>query len=175
MVTYSKPQQLGVARTHKATTITSWLRARLIMPECACAANQQECTETSHTVFINFFGNLVLEEILDCPLTFTASGTTAYQRYYFIQMGSNQFLVTIDAMRVTVYPISRLFSREELFKNNGSEDSELMLFEIDPSLQEEMSEKKAPHTMDASSYELEIKFQGEWMEMLGSGIMRQPI
>lgn len=25
------------------------------------------------------------------------------------------------------------------------------------------------------SYELEIKFQGEWMEMLGSGIMRQPI
>ena len=25
------------------------------------------------------------------------------------------------------------------------------------------------------SYELEIKFQGEWMEMLGSGIMRQSI
>ena len=25
------------------------------------------------------------------------------------------------------------------------------------------------------SYELEIKFQGEWMEMLGSGVMRQPI
>ena len=25
------------------------------------------------------------------------------------------------------------------------------------------------------SYELEIKFQGEWLEMLGSGVMRQPI
>ena len=43
----------------------------------------------------------------------------------------------------------RLFSREELFKNNGSEDSKLMLFETDPSLREEMSEKQAPHTMDA--------------------------
>ena len=45
----------------------------------------------------------------------------------------------------------RLFSREELFKkfNNGGEDSELMLFETDPSLREETSEKQAPHTMDA--------------------------
>ena len=87
-----------------------------------------------------------------------------------------------------------------------------MLFETDPSLQEETSEKQAPHMMDSvkmmefnlketliklmkelfgsdietrwttcyfpfthPSYELEIKFQGEWMEMLGSGIMRQPI
>ena len=43
----------------------------------------------------------------------------------------------------------RLFSREDLFKNNGGEDSELVLFETDPSLPEEAIEKQAPHTMDA--------------------------
>ena len=123
-----------------------------------------------------------------------------------------------DEIDSSHYPIShqmegmRLFSREELFKSNGGEDSELVLFETDPSLREETSKKQAPHTMDAvkmmefnmketliklmkelfgsdietrwttcyfpfthPSYELEIKFQGEWMEMLGSGIMRQPV
>ena len=34
-------------------------------------------------------------------------------------------------------------------KINGGEDSELALFETDPSLREETSEKQAPHTMDA--------------------------
>ena len=138
-------------------------------------------------------------------------------------MDCSQFLVMGDIYRCdeidsSHYPIFhqmegvRLFSREELFKSNDGKDSELALFETDPSLREETSEKQAPHTMDAvkmmefnlketliklmkelfgsdietrwttcyfpfthPSYELEIKFQGEWMEMLGSGIMRQPI
>ena len=154
--------------------------------------------------------------------TMLRAHTSAHQRD-FIRMGCNQFLVTGDVYRrdeidSSHYPIFhqmegvRLFSREELFKSNGGEDSELALFETDPSLQKETNEKQAPHTIDAvkmmefnlketliklmkelfgsgietrwttcyfpfthPSYELEIKFQGEWMEMLGSGIMRQPI
>lgn len=154
--------------------------------------------------------------------TMLRAHTSAHQRD-FIQMGCNQFLVTGDVYRrdeidSSHYPIFhqmegvRLFSREELFKSNGGENSELLLFETDPSSQVETSDKQAPHTVDAvkmmefdlketliklmkelfgndietkwtscyfpfthPSYELEIKFQGEWMEMLGSGIMRQPI
>ena len=154
--------------------------------------------------------------------TMLRAHTSAHQRD-FIRMGCNQFLVTGDVYRrdeidSSHYPIFhqmegvKLFSREELFKSNGGEDSGLVLFETDPNLQVETSEKQAPHTVDAvkmmefnlketliklmkelfgsdietrwtscyfpfthPSYELEIKFQGEWMEMLGSGIMRQPI
>ena len=42
----------------------------------------------------------------------------------------------------------RLFSREELFKGNGGKDSELTLFETDPSLREETIEKQALATYD---------------------------
>ena len=155
-------------------------------------------------------------------MTMLRAHTSAHQRD-FIRMGCNQFLVTGDVYRrdeidSSHYPIFHqmegvcLFSREELFKSNGGESSELVLFEMDPNSQVETSEKQAPHTVDAvkmmefnlketliklmkelfgndietrwtscyfpfthPSYELEIKFQGEWMEMLGSGIMRQSI
>ena len=83
--------------------------------------------------------------------TMLRAHTSAHQRD-FIRMGCNQFLVTGDVYRrdeidSSHYPIFhqmegvRLFSREELFKSNCGEDSELVLFETDPSLQEETSEK----------------------------------
>ena len=154
--------------------------------------------------------------------TLLRAHTSAHQ-CDFIRMGCNQFLVTGDVYRrdeidSSHYPIFhqmegvRLFSREELFKSCDDNDSDLLLFESDPNLRAETSEKQAPHTMDAvkmmefnlketliklmkelfgndiesrwtscyfpfthPSFELEIKFQGEWMEMLGCGIMRQQI
>ena len=84
--------------------------------------------------------------------------TLLHTREDFIRMGCNQFLVTGDVYRrdeidLSHYPIFhqmegvRLFSQEELFKSNCSEASELALFETDPSLREETSEKQAPHTI----------------------------
>ena len=147
--------------------------------------------------------------------------TSAHQRD-LIHMGFDRFLVTGDAYRrdeidATHYPVFhqmegvRLFNRHELF-SACEEPEQLSLFEQEPSLMVETTDKQAVHTMDAvkltelslkqtleelvrelfgaetqmrwtpdyfpfthPSYQLEVEFRGEWLEVLGSGVMRQAI